>query len=122
MKRSTKAALFSALLFPGLGHLYLRKYWVGLLLILVAAASLYTVVSTAVDIALSVIKDIETGVVVPELTAISDRIAQQSETEADSTTIGSIVFLVTWVIGIFDSYRLGSSEEQSRSSADMEKT
>lgn len=111
MKRSTKAALFSGLVFPGLGHLYLRKYWRGVFLVAIASVALYTVVSEAIDTASSIVREIELGGVPLETEAISNLIAERSRSHEGSTDFAAIVFLVTWVVGIIDSCRVGRRQE-----------
>ena len=45
MKKSTKAILLSALVFPGAGHLYLKAYWVGFTLISVTSVIVIYIVN-----------------------------------------------------------------------------
>ena len=59
MKKSTKAFLLSALVFPGAGHLSLKKFVPGFALLAVTLTSLYYVVTTAVDHAMKVIEQID---------------------------------------------------------------
>jgi TM2 domain-containing membrane protein YozV len=56
MNLATKAALLSALLFPGWGQIYLKKYKRGLAIILPVAAGTLSIVWAAVQVALAVLK------------------------------------------------------------------
>lgn len=113
MKRSTKAALFSGLVFPGLGHLILKQYLRGSILMLSALIPLSVIVAIAVNRALAVVERIENGEIALETGAITE-LASSSVSGTDST-IANIAFAVLfacWLFGIFDSYRLGKKQDQ----------
>jgi TM2 domain-containing membrane protein YozV len=114
MKRSTKAALLSGLVFPGLGHIYLKRYVQGILLVFGAALAMYFVVSTAVHTALDVVEKIEGGGVSLDVKAINDLVSQQSRGTEQLTNIATIALLAFWVIGIADSYRVGRAQERAK--------
>jgi hypothetical protein len=114
MKRSTKAALLSGLVFPGLGHIYLKRYAQGRLLVFGAALAIYFVVSTAVHTALDVVEKIEGGGVPLDVKAITDLVSQQSRGTEQLTNIATIAFLAFWAIGIADSYRVGRAQERAK--------
>jgi TM2 domain-containing membrane protein YozV len=110
MKRSTKAALLSGLVFPGLGHIYLKRYVQGILLVFGTALAIYVIVSTAVDTALDVVEKIEGGGVPLDVKAITDLVSQQSRGTEQLTDIATIALLAFWAIGIADSYRVGRAQ------------
>ena len=56
MDKATKAALFSALLFPGWGQFYLKRYKRGLVFIVPVLASALALVWSIVEIGISIIK------------------------------------------------------------------
>lgn len=114
MKRSIKAALISALVFPGLGHIYLKKYLVGAFLLFVAGASVYSVSVAAIDTALSVANEIEAGEVSINEDAISRLIEQESQGSAKVTNLSLVALLLSWVIGVVDSYRVGRGKERTK--------
>lgn len=119
MKRSTKAVLVSGLVFPGLGHIFLRSYVVGLVLVCLAGGSVYMVVNTAIETALDVAREIETGSMSIDSASISQLVAQRSQQAEQSTNVAVWVFMASWVIGIIDSYRVGRAQErQDESSVD----
>jgi TM2 domain-containing membrane protein YozV len=121
MKRSIKAALLSGLVFPGLGHIYLRRYVQGILLGFGAALAIYFVVSTAVHTALDVAEKIEGGGVPLDVKAITDLVSQQSRGTAQLTNIATIALLAFWAIGIADSYRVGRAQERAEDGTDDER-
>jgi len=114
MNRSIKAALISGLVFPGLGHVYLKKYVTGAILLFVAGASAYSVSATAINTAISVAKEIEAGEVSINEDAIGRLIEQKSQGTATITNLSLVVLTISWVVGIVDSYRVGRSKETAK--------
>lgn len=104
------------LVFPGVGHLYLKKYVLGLLLSIAAATATYLIVSSAVQTALEVVENIQGGSIPLEVGAITDLVSQQSRTSEDSTNIAMFALFTFWVIGILDSFRVGHMLERIRQS------
>lgn len=108
MKKSTIATLLSALLFPGLGHIYLKKYIQGTVLASISLAGMYYVISKTVEQALQITEKIQSGEVQVDIAAITDLVAKQSSgAEAHFIDIATAVVTICWLIGIFDSYRVG---------------
>jgi hypothetical protein len=118
VKRSTKAALFSGLVFPGMGHLYLKQYVRGVLFAGVAGLLLYFIVSVAMSTAFDVMGKIQSGDVPLNVESISELVAKQSHGNEESTNIATMALIALWVIGIADSYRAGRAQakEISRNS------
>ncbi|WP_455220741.1 DUF6677 family protein [Kaarinaea lacus] len=114
MKKSTTAALLSAFIFPGLGHLYLKKYLTGILLVVISFTSIYYLVSSAVEMALEISSKIESGAVQPDIATITAMVSQQSNSaNAQLANIATIAFFICWLIGIIDAYRLGKARDKS---------
>lgn len=108
MKKSSKAALLSALIFPGLGHLYLKKYFSGIILMGLSLAGILYIVSVTVDRALQIVDKIQSGAISPDVDAIMQALAQQSGgAGANLLNVATTVVVVCWIVGIVDSYRLG---------------
>jgi hypothetical protein len=122
MKRSIKAALLSGLVFPGLGHIYLKRYVQGLLLASGAALAIYFVVSTAVHTALDIVEKIEGGGVPLDVKAITDLVSQQSRGTEQLTNVATIALLAFWTIGIAESYRVGRLQERAQDGKDENAT
>jgi hypothetical protein len=109
-----KAALLSALVFPGSGHFYLKKNMIGTVLAVAALASLYLLVSNAVERALSITEEIQSGAVPLDVVAITELITRQlGGTEGQVLNFASAVLLISWLIGIVDSYRVGHLQSKS---------
>ena len=114
MKRSSKAALLSGLIFPGIGHFFLREYLRGSALVVLSLAALSVVVTSAYQHALLVVDQIVSGDVSMEAGAIAQAVSN-STTATDSLIENAavIVLVACWLAGILDSYRLGALQEQS---------
>ncbi|MDF1577122.1 MAG: hypothetical protein RQ753_04955 [Desulfurivibrionaceae bacterium] len=114
MRKSVKAALLSGLVFPGFGHFYLKRFITGALLLLTTLASLYLIITVVVERAMEIAARIVTGEVSPDVAVISEMLAKQAESpEARIANLASIVLLAVWLIGIFDSYRVGRNLRKS---------
>lgn len=105
MKTSIKAALISAFVFPGAGHIFLKKYIAGTLLAGVSCAMLYFVISDTVERALRITDKVQSGEVQPNLAAITELVSSQPEDQLLS--VATYVLLAAWLGGIVDSYRVG---------------
>ncbi len=113
MKRSSKAALLSGLVFPGIGHMVLKQYLRGSVLMLSALVAFSVIVTRIIQRALTVIDGINSGDIPIDTGAIAELVSN-STTGADSFTENTavIVLVACWLIGIIDSYRLGVAQEK----------
>ncbi|MGZ5199603.1 MAG: DUF6677 family protein [Telluria sp.] len=102
MNRAPAAALLSALVFPGVGHFYLRRprrAWLFLVPALVAAVLWFGDVMTQVS---TILDQVQSGAIAPDPAAIAARMEAHG---GDSllTTLSGIVFVVFWAGSIIDS-------------------
>jgi TM2 domain-containing membrane protein YozV len=108
MKKSAKAALLSAFVFPGAGHIYLRKYTAGILLAGVSFAAIYYLITKTVERAFEISEKIQNGDIPLDVQAITELVAQQSNgADTQVLNIALIAFFIFWLIGIFGAYRAG---------------
>ena len=114
MKKSVKATLLSALLFPGIGHLVLRSYRRGVVLVLVAGSALAVVVTITMQKALAIVERINSGEIAADMSSISAHLAADSEGGTVASTALSVL-MVCWLIGIADSWRLGRAADRAQS-------
>ena len=113
MIRSTKAALLSGLVFPGLGHMVLKQYLRGWVLMLATLAALSAIVIVTTRRALAVIDSMAGGEIPVDTGAISELVSNSiSSTDNSIANISMIVLIACWLIGIIDSYRLGKTHEE----------
>jgi hypothetical protein len=114
VRYSIKAALLSGLVFPGVGHLYLKRYLRGVLLAAGAAALSYFIVSVAVNSAFDIAGKIQNGDVPLNVESISELVSRDSQGSENSTDIATMALFALWVIGIVDSYRQGRARDKSK--------
>ena len=113
MKPSAKALLLSALVFPGAGHVYLKRYATGVVLIAIAAIATYSLLADAVHVAFAISDKITSGDVPLDANAISTMVERQSQQVVTSSTIATYALGLSWLIGIIDSYRIGLMQERT---------
>ena len=113
MKRSSKAALLSGLIFPGIGHIVLKQYLRGSVLMLFALVALSVIVTRIYQRVLIIVDRINSGDIPVDTVAIADMVS--NSTSGADTLIENIAVVVLgacWLIGIIDSYRLGVAQEK----------
>lgn len=106
MKASTKAALISALVFPGLGHLVLRKGARGLLFIVPAALAVIYLLRSVLQLLDRIMDDINRGALALDPVAILDRV-NAAGIDNTATNLASLVCIVCWAGSIIDALWLG---------------
>ena len=73
-----------------------------------AFGSLYFVLSRVVERALQISEEIQTGEVQLDVAVITELISKQTTgTDARLISVASTVLIISWVIGVIDSYRVG---------------
>jgi len=113
MNKSVKAALLSAFIFPGAGHFFLKKYFIGTILSGTAFVTLYVVVTNLVERALQIAEKLQSGEVQLDVETISELVSSQpTGAEAQSLSIAMVVLTVVWLAGITDSYRIGKAQDK----------
>jgi hypothetical protein len=106
MKKSFKAILASALIYPGLGHLLLKHYIQGLLIIASFSLPLWFMLSDVITKTNEVITQVQNGQVSLNSNAIAEAINHSSGADMQTLSIYSYVMLAVWIIGILDVYRI----------------
>ena len=113
MKKVEKAFLLSVLVFPGSGHILLKRYLTGFSLIIIASIASYFLIYGVINQALEIADKIKSGEVYPDLSVILELVSRSSASaEFESVNTAMIVLLVVWLIGILDSYRIGRYQKQ----------
>jgi len=119
MKKPLKVALFSGLIFPGVGHFMLKKYFSGGLLLSSFAIALYFITSDIIDKSKEILQQVQSGAIPLDVNAISTALNNIS-TGLSQQQLSQIsyVLLFIWLISIIDSYRLavGLSKKKSANS------
>ncbi len=112
MKKSKKAVLLSALVFPGLGHLFLKRYGTGLLLIGIASAATYLLIVNTVERSLRIMDDIQNGTQLNTADLASLVSHQSAGQTSQLLDMAPTILLICWIIGIVDSYRIGRVQDK----------
>jgi hypothetical protein len=121
MRKSLKAALFSALLFPGSGHFFLKKHVRAALLAGVSIACVYALLSTAVAMAQEISVKIQSGEIPFDVTRITEEVSKQTASSGTQLAdISTYLLAICWLVGIVDSYRVGRLQNKDDSSRDKE--
>ncbi len=114
MKKSIKAALYSGLVFPGIGHFFLKRHIVGFALFLPTLFAATVFLNDVWHKAWSIVEKIERGEVPWDPDVIVSLVSATQDVPVSlSVKIAIYVMLGCWVIGMIDAYRLGSIEEKA---------
>ena len=114
MKKSTKAVLLSAFVFPGFGHFVLKKYKHGIVLAGISFAGIYYLASKAVEKALQIAEKIQSGDIQLNAEVITELVSKQATgTEAQLLDVVTYAIIICWLIGIIGSYRAGCIRDKS---------
>lgn len=117
MRKSITATLLSALVFPGAGHLYLRSYLRGCILLAIAAATLVDFIRRAWHEAELIreqfIDQINSGGIIDLDLLVAKTMNTVDHIDSQPFTIATLVLLACWLIGIIDSHRLGKKIEET---------
>ena len=114
MKKSIKAALLSAFVFPGVGHFILKKHAQGMVIALATGYGLFVITSNLIDKAQKITDKILNGEIAIDVAAISAELTKQSNmADAQQINTATAVIIIAWVIGVLDSYRLGLKEDKN---------
>jgi len=110
MNKSIKAALWSGLMFPRAGHLFLKINGRGLVLISMSAVCFYIIASNVLAQAVAVLTKIEADGVTVKPGQILELASQVSAASAPpSLNIAMMMLALCWFVGVVDAYRLGKS-------------
>lgn len=116
MKLSTKAALYSGLLFPGSGFFIVKKPWLALAFLIPAVAALGYIMVFISHIVSSLTEQILAGKISPNLPALTEAVAAAMNSEGASFyTLAKTVLVISWLTSIALSYYMGQQymEQQS---------
>jgi hypothetical protein len=106
MSRSTTALLLSALVFPGAGHLYLKRRGRALLFIMPTLVAAGYFITDAAQRAGAMADQIMAGTMTADPVAIAARLEQSGPTPF-LLDLAMYVMLACWIGAAFDAWRLG---------------
>ncbi len=113
MKVSYKAALLSALVFPGVGHLYLKRRLRGLVILFFVVAGLGYLIWSAAAATLDRLDDamlkVQGGAT--NLKALSEIVGSKMSTADPYLDAVFYVTVFFWIFSVIDAYRIGKRRE-----------
>ncbi len=109
MSRALQAALLSGLVFPGTGHLLLKKYARGWILIIVSTLALIFLFKGVLHQANDILQKIEASGGLLNLENLSTLAREEVASNPNPAPLGLAAWtlFVAWLVGIIDAYRLG---------------
>jgi TM2 domain-containing membrane protein YozV len=108
MNPAIKAALFSALLFPGWGQIYLKKYKRGILIMLPVVAGIVFLTWAIVQVAITVIKAAPFKKGTVDFSAVVNlTVSSIKALNFYYLLLSFLLIIFFWVFSIIDSYLLG---------------
>jgi len=111
MKKPLKIALFSGLIFPGIGHFMLKKYYRALLLLISFASCSYIYFTDAMAKANEVLLQVENGKVALDATAITNALNNiSSGLSPQQLSVLGYIMLFIWLVAVLDSYRIAKKQ------------
>jgi hypothetical protein len=107
LKKPIKAALLSALVYPGVGHFFLKKYVFGAVFAAIFSVPLYLITREIIVKAKNIVEHIKNGEIPLDISVISASLSTSPVgVDAQELTIKMYVLVIIWFIAIIDSYRL----------------
>lgn len=106
MKKSSKAALLSALLFPGVGQMYLKRYLRGLLPMVLVLTGLGFLIARATLRTLEALDKIQAGGSL-DMNVASNLAATSAASGDKYSSVIVLVMSCCWLFSVIDAYRLG---------------
>lgn len=111
MKTSTKAVLLSLLVFPGAGHLYLKRPWRGIVFLAPTMSALIYIVNQAAEQANKIAAQIMAGTTSLDPVALAAQIEQGSG-NTFAANVASGVLLLCWAGAALDAWLLTRREKR----------
>jgi TM2 domain-containing membrane protein YozV len=108
MNIAVKAALFSGLLFPGWGQIYLKKYKRGIAFILPVLAGIIFICWSLIQVVMNTLKAAPPQKGSVDINAVL-KLTDDSLRTLDSTTLSSIMLIIIglWIYSVIDAYIAG---------------
>jgi TM2 domain-containing membrane protein YozV len=113
MKRSAKAALLSAFMFPGAGHFFLKRYIPGIFFLVTYILIISLILQDLISMIEPIIQQIEVGDTPSAILSMQDLLLNYSIlNNANISPAVPYAFGILWFINIIDAYRIGLVEDK----------
>ncbi|MET0067058.1 MAG: hypothetical protein ABW076_12005 [Candidatus Thiodiazotropha sp.] len=107
MSKSFAALLWSGLVFPGAGHIYLRRYLPGLLLIVASLVALSFLIAPVMAVAQQIAERILSGDLPADPALLSQQVSLEAASIGDRVRVPFWSLIAIWLLGMADAYRIG---------------
>ncbi len=113
MKVSYKAVLLSAFVFPGVGQLYLKMYWRGLVIMLFSCTGLGYMIWSITKSAINRLDDVMVKMQgsTPDLQELSEIVGSKSSITDPYNDFIFYAIVCIWIFAVIDAYRIGKQRE-----------
>jgi len=113
MKVSYKAALLSAFVLPGVGQLYLKKYWRGLVIMFLSCTGLGYMIWSVTVSALNRLDDVMVKMQgdTVNLRELSEIVGSKTLTTDPYYDAVFYFIICFWIFAVIDAYRIGRQRE-----------
>jgi len=117
MKKPMKAALLSALVYPGVGQLICQAYWRAFGLVVIFSVAVYYYVEEVVSKYQPLVDKVKSGEVALNSQALVAEITK-NPIIFDHQLVSTLtcILITCWLVGIIDAYRLGIKKDANASS------
>ena len=104
MTKSTKALLLSAFVYPGVGQLLLKRYYLGTGFIVVTTIGLYFILANTFKIANQIIERVQSGEQAPDFSTLLSLISQHDSNQLNNAFT---VMVIAWLASLIHIYLIG---------------
>lgn len=107
MSRAVSAALLSALVFPGVGQLYLKRRRRGWLFVLVALVAVLLFMAPIMELVMRITDEIASGKLPYDPIAIAMRLEERGQPATPLQSLAPLVMVASWIASTVDAWLLG---------------
>lgn len=112
MKRSTKAVLLSALVFPGAGQLYLKKYLPAIALVVATVVAVWFLMMPLLATANEIAARLVSGELQAGTELLDDVLVESQQVAASrSTRLAGLALLGIWLAGVAHAWLTGRQQD-----------
>ncbi len=115
MKQTTKVLFLSTLIFPGIGHLLLKKYAIALAFIISFSYLLIGFINSVIEKVQWVVDRLIRGEIPIELSAIRRALEEQNILTDQQQELTLFFLLFIWFFAAFDAYRIAKKNQENSS-------
>ncbi|QYF92874.1 hypothetical protein KY495_19500 [Massilia sp. PAMC28688] len=110
MQRSTKAALLSGLVFPGVGQLFLGRHARACVFLLPALAAAVYFSAGVLDPIFTIAREIRLGSMPFDPVAIELRLRENGQAVSPLMNVAALVMLAAWIGATVDAWMVGKAK------------